>query len=208
MRRLLQLFVGLFLYGLGIACMVFAALGTAPWDVLTLGLITQLPLGFGTVTVAISIVVLICWIPLRERPGLGTVLNALLIGPWADMSLWLLPAPETMWGRILYLITGIGLIGFASGLYIGARLGPGPRDGLMTGLHRVTGLPIWLVRTALEVVVVAAGWALGGPVGLGTVIFAVTIGPLCQVFLRWFTIPLARDGEGPDAGPSDGAASD
>lgn len=211
-RRSLQLLIGLFLFGIGISLMVRGALGTAPWDVLTLGIISHIPLSFGLVTTMISVVVLLCWIPLRERPGVGTVLNAVLIGPCADIGLALFPEPGALWLRILSLAAGIVLIGFATGLYIGARFGPGPRDGLMTGLHRVTGLPIWIVRTALEVAVVVVGWLLGGIVGVGTVAFALGIGPLCQFFLRIFNVPLARDAAPPDplgeTIPSDGAASD
>lgn len=192
-RRLVQLCVGLVLYGTGIAFMVSAALGTAPWDVLSLGLINHIPMSFGTMTVLISLAVLLCWIPLREKPGLGTVLNALFVGFAADLGLLLIPETSLLWLRILYLLIGVCTIGLATGLYIGARFGPGPRDGLMTGLHRVTGLPIWIVRTSLEVSVVVLGWLLGGDVGFGTVLFALTIGPLCQISLRWFHIPLSRD---------------
>jgi uncharacterized membrane protein YczE len=203
-RRTVQLLLGLFLFGIGISLMVLASLGTAPWDVLALGIITHLPLSFGLVTVLVSILVLLCWIPLRERPGIGTVLNALLIGPAADFGLLVLPDPTALWARIIYLVGGVVLVGLASGLYIGARFGPGPRDGLMTGLHRVTGRPIWVVRTCLEVTVVLIGWLLGGTVGFGTVLFALAIGPLCQLFLRILTVPLARD----SIDESDGAASD
>lgn len=193
-RRSLQLLLGLLLYGIGIAMIVRGELGTAPWDVLTLGLITHLPLSFGTTTVIVSGIVLLCWIPIRERPGAGTVLNALLVGPAADAGLLLFPETEALWARILYLVGGVLIIGVATGMYIGSRFGPGPRDGLMTGLHRVTRLPIWIVRTGLEVTVVLIGWLLGGTVGIGTVVFALGIGPLCQVFLPVFNIPLARDG--------------
>jgi len=194
-RRGVQLLLGLFLYGIGIAFMVRGALGTAPWDVLTLGLISHIPLSFGVMTILISIVVLLCWIPLRERPGIGTVMNAILIGPSADAGLALLPPVESLWIRVPLLVVGIVIIGLATGLYIGARFGPGPRDGLMTGLHRVTGFPIWITRTALEVTVVLIGWILGGNVGLGTLLFALTIGPICQPFLRIFNIPLRRDAQ-------------
>lgn len=198
-RRSLQLLLGLFLYGIGISLMVRGALGTAPWDVLTLGLIRHLPLSFGLMTILLSVVVLLCWIPLRERPGIGTVLNAMLIGPSADVGLALLPPSESLWIRVPLLAVGIVTIGLATGLYIGARFGPGPRDGLMTGLHRVTGFPIWITRTALEVTVVLIGWLLGGNVGLGTLLFALTIGPICQPFLRIFNVPLRRDAQ-PDPG--------
>lgn len=197
-RRILQLLAGLLMYGLGISMIVHGALGTAPWDVLTLGIITHVPLSFGVVTVIVSGVVLLCWIPIRERPGIGTVLNALLVGPAADLGLLVFPATDALWARILYMLLGVVVIGAATGLYIGSRFGPGPRDGLMTGLHRVTGLPIWVVRTGLEVSVVLIGWLLGGIVGIGTVVFALSIGPLCQLFLRIFNVPLARDAVAPE----------
>lgn len=190
-----QLLVGLLLYGFGLAMLVRSVLGAAPWDVLTLGLANHLPLSFGTVVVLVSVVVLLCWIPLRERPGIATVLNALLVGPAADLGLLLLPETTALWARVLYLGGGVLVVGAATGLYIGARFGSGPRDGLMTGLHRVTGLPIWAVRTGLEVTVVALGWLLGGVFGVGTVLFAVTIGPLCQFFIPLFTVRLSRDGD-------------
>ncbi len=195
-RRSIQLAIGLLLYGTGIAMLVRGELGVAPWDVLTLGIISHLPLSFGIVTVIISGFVLLCWIPLRERPGLGTLLNALLVGPAADLGLFLFPETDPLWARITYLVGGVVMIGLATGLYIGARFGPGPRDGLMTGLHRVTGLPIWVTRTSLEVSVVLIGWLLGGVAGIGTIVFALTIGPLCQFFLRRFNIVLARDSAG------------
>jgi len=213
-RRSLQLLLGLFLFGIGISLMVRGALGTAPWDVLTLGLIRHLPVSFGMMTILLSIVVLLCWIPLRERPGIGTLLNAVLVGPSADVGLALLPQTESLWIRVPYLAAGVVVIGLATGLYIGARFGPGPRDGLMTGLHRVTRMPIWIARTALEVTVVLIGWLLGGNVGFGTLLFALTIGPICQFFLRVFNIPLARDARvdlasGPGADPEEpGDATD
>lgn len=194
-RRLTQLMIGLVLFGFGISLMVSAELGTAPWDVLSLGIINYVPVSFGVMTIVLSLVVLLCWIPIREKPGIGTVLNALLIGPAADLGLLIIPETSQLWLRGIYLVAGLLLIGLATGLYIGARFGSGPRDGLMTGLHRVTGLPIWAVRTGLEVTVVVIGWLLGGNVGLGTVLFALGIGPLCQISLRWFTIALARDVE-------------
>lgn len=206
LRRSVQLLAGLLLYGLGIAMLLRGELGTAPWDVLTTGLITHIPISFGMMTVLVSAIVLLCWIPIRERPGIGTVLNALLVGPAADLGLLLFPETDALWVRILYLVGGVVVIGAATGVYIGSRFGPGPRDGLMTGLHRVTRLPIWIVRTGLEVTVVAIGWLLGGAVGIGTVVFALTIGPLCQLFLPVFNIPLARDAAMP-AGTDEASAS-
>ncbi|WP_172979716.1 membrane protein YczE [Agromyces agglutinans] len=184
-RRLVQLFVGLFLYGIAISMIVRGALGVSPWDVLTQGLSMHTGLSFGVITVLTSGVVLLLWIPLRQRPGFGTIMNALLVGPAADVGLALIPEGLDLWARILLLPGGIVLLAVATGLYLGASFGPGPRDGLMTGLHRVTGWRIWIVRTGIEVIVLAMGWLLGGDVGLGTVLFAVAIGPLCG-----WTIPL------------------
>ena len=184
-RRFVQLFVGLFLYGIGIALIVRGELGVGPWDVLTQGIMKQTGLSFGLITVIMSGVVLLLWIPIRQRPGFGTIVNALLVGPAADVGLWLIPTGLDLWVRVLLLATGILVLAAATGLYIGAHFGPGPRDGLMTGLHRVTGWRIWIVRTGIELVVLAGGWLLGGNVGIGTVAFALLIGPLCG-----YTIPL------------------
>jgi uncharacterized membrane protein YczE len=183
--RLAQLLIGLFLYGIAIALVVRGAIGVAPWDVLTQGIDLQVHLGFGVVTTLVSVGVLLLWIPLGQRLGLGTVLNALLVGPSADIGLWLLPVGLDLWLRVLLFLAGLVLLAVASGIYIGAGLGPGPRDGLMTGLHARTGWPIGAVRTGIEGSVLLAGWLLGGNVGLGTVAFALLVGPLCQV-----TIPL------------------
>ena len=186
-RRIAQLLVGLFLYGAGIALMVRAALGVAPWDVLTQGISKQTGLPFGLITNLVGVVVLLLWIPIRQKPGIGTVANVLLIGPSAQLVLWLVPEQTELWVRIPLFIAGLLTVGVATGMYIGARLGPGPRDGLMTGLHAKTGWPIWVVRTAIEVTVLAIGWLLGGNVGIGTLAFALLIGPIANV-----TIPLLR----------------
>ncbi|MDR6906218.1 putative membrane protein YczE [Agromyces sp. 3263] len=187
-RRFVQLFVGLFLYGMGIALIVRGELGVAPWDVLTQGIAKQTGLNFGLITVITSGIVLLLWIPIRQKPGFGTIMNALLVGPFADLGLWLIPSGLDLWARILLLGAGIVVLAIATGLYIGAHFGPGPRDGLMTGLHRVTGWRIWIVRTGIEVIVLAIGWALGGDVGIGTVAFAVLIGPLCGYAIPLFAI--------------------
>ena len=187
-RRFVQLFVGLFLYGIGIALIVRGELGVAPWDVLTQGIAKQTGLGFGLITVILSGVVLLLWIPIRQRLGFGTVMNALLVGPAADIGLWLIPPGLDLWARVLLLPAGIVVLAIATGLYIGAHFGPGPRDGLMTGLHRVTGWKIWIVRTGIELIVLAIGWALGGNVGIGTVAFALLIGPLCGYTIPMFAI--------------------
>ncbi len=187
-RRIVQLLIGLFLYGIGIAFIVRGAIGAAPWDVLTQGIATHVPLSFGVITVLTSAVVLLFWIPLRQRPGIGTLLNALLVGPAADVGLALIPAGNPLWLRIVFFVVGLIVLAAATGLYIGSQFGPGPRDGLMTGLHQRTGWQIWIVRTGIEVAVVLIGWLLGGNVGLGTLAFALLIGPLCQYFLRIFAI--------------------
>ena len=189
-RRLLQLLIGLFLYGIAIALMVRGAIGVAPWDVLTQGIDSHTHLGFGLLTVILSGVVLVFWIPLRQKPGVGTVLNALLVGPSVDVGLWLVPAGLDLWLRALLFAAGVLLLAVATGLYIGAHLGPGPRDGLMTGLHRRTGWPIWIVRTGIEGTVLALGWVLGGNVGIGTVLFAALVGPLCQWTIPRLALPL------------------
>ncbi|MGM7665868.1 YczE/YyaS/YitT family protein [Microbacterium sp. A93] len=180
--------VGLFLYGMGIAFMVRGEIGAAPWDVLSQGIARHVPLSFGVITILTSIVVLLFWLPLRQRYGIGTLLNALLVGPSADIGLFLIPAGQALWLRVGFFVIGLLVLAAATGLYIGAHFGPGPRDGLMTGLHNRTGLPIWIVRTGLEIIVVVIGWSLGGNVGIGTLAFAVLVGPLCQYFMRIFAV--------------------
>lgn len=194
-RRVIQLAIGLYLYGLGIAFLVRSSLGASPWDVLTQGISHHVSLTFGTITVILSGVVLLLWIPLRQKPGIGTVLNSLAVGPSADLSFMFLPETSILWLRIAFIGIGIVVIGLATGLYIGSRFGPGPRDGLMTGLNTLTGQPIWKVRVALELVVVTIGWILGGTVGIGTIAFAISIGYACQFFMRIFRIPLSTDTE-------------
>ncbi|HET8583083.1 MAG TPA: hypothetical protein VFL65_07505 [Jatrophihabitans sp.] len=188
-RRLVQLYVGLLLYGLAGALQVRSRLGLDPWDVLHQGIAKHVGLEIGTVVIIVGAAVLLLWIPLRQRPGLGTVSNVVLIGLAMNESLALLPESAPLAWRIAEMCAGIVLCGTATGLYIGAAFGPGPRDGLMTGLARRTGRSIRLVRTCLELTVLAAGWLLGGTVGVGTVLFAVSIGPLAQLFLRIFSVP-------------------
>ncbi|AUA09913.1 hypothetical protein GTZ89_16605 [Streptomyces sp. SID8382] len=188
-RRLVQLYVGLIFYGASMGLQLRANLGLDPWDVFHQGVTVHTPLSIGTVTVAVGVAALLLWIPLRQRPGLGTVSNVLVVGPVMDATLWLTPQPEALAVRIPLLLFAIVLCGVATGLYISARFGPGPRDGLMTGLHQRTGWSIRLVRTGIELAVLATGFALGGSVGVGTVLFALAIGPLSQLFLRVFAIP-------------------
>jgi uncharacterized membrane protein YczE len=188
-RRISQLLLGLFLYGIAIALMVRAGIGVSPWDVLTQGLSKQTGLPFGLLTNLIGVVVLVLWIPIRQKPGVGTVLNVLLIGPSAQLGLWIIPQQTVPWVQVLVFASGLILLAIATGLYIGARLGPGPRDGLMTGLHRRTGVRIWIVRTGIEVTVLTIGWILGGQVGVGTVAFALLIGPMVNITLPLLSVP-------------------
>ena len=190
LRRLAQLTVGLVLYGVTLGMMLRATLGNASWDVLHQGMAVHLPISIGTAVIVMSLVVLLLWIPLREMPGLGTIANSLVVGLVADETLRLLDAPDVMWERVLLLVGGVVLNALATALYIGSQFGPGPRDGLMTGLHRRTGLSIQVVRLGLEVSVVVVGFALGGVVGVGTLLYAVAIGPLVQWMLPRFIVPL------------------
>lgn len=191
-RRFVQLFVGLALYGLSIALIVRADLGLDPWDVLTQGVFERFAepagLSFGLVVNLIGMAVLLLWIPLRQKPGVGTVANVLVIGVVANLGLDRIPVDPGLPVQAVYLVSGVVLNGVASGAYIGAGLGPGPRDGLMTGLVARTGWSVKRVRTAIELAVVAVGWSLGGSVGLGTVLYALAIGPLIHLFLPMFTI--------------------
>ncbi|MFI9293809.1 membrane protein YczE [Streptomyces gardneri] len=206
-RRLVQLYVGLTLYGVSSALLVRSGLGLEPWGVLHQGLAEKTGLTIGVVSIIVGAAVLLLWIPIRQKPGLGTVSNVFVIGVAMDGTLALVPDVHGLAGQVPLLALGIVLNGVATGLYIAARFGPGPRDGLMTGLHRLTGRSIRLVRTAIEVAVVATGFALGGSVGVGTVLYALAIGPLAQYFLRWFAVPEASPR--PDSGGSEtpGAAA-
>lgn len=189
-RRVVQLLVGLTLYGVSMAMMIRGTLGLDPWDVFHSGLAARVPITFGQVTIVVGAFVLVLWWPLRQWPGVGTFANVVVIGLAADAGLALISAPGAVWARAALLVFGIVINAVAGGLYIGSQLGPGPRDGLMTGLARRTGWSIRLVRTSIEVLVLGVGWLLGGPVGLGTVLYAVLIGPLVQFFLPRLTVPL------------------
>ncbi|MEU5181635.1 hypothetical protein AB0G49_16425 [Streptomyces longwoodensis] len=193
-RRLVQLYAGLALYGASSALLVEAGLGLEPWGVLHQGLAERTGLSIGVVSIVVGAIVLLLWIPLRQRPGLGTVSNVFVVGLAMDATLALVPEAHALAVRVPLLLAGIVLNGVATGLYITASFGPGPRDGLMTGLHRRTGRSIRLMRTAVEVAVVVTGFALGGTLGAGTLLYALSIGPLAQLFLRVFAVRPAPDG--------------
>jgi uncharacterized membrane protein YczE len=199
-RRLPQLLVGLALYGASLAMMVRGALGLAPWDVLHSGFIRHVPMTIGAAVVLFSFLVLLLWIPLREKPGIGTVANALLVGLSADATLAVLAEPDSLVLRIGLTLGGLVLNALATALYIGSQFGRGPRDGLMTGFARRSGLSLRLVRTALEVAVVVVGLLLGGALGVGTVLYALAIGPLAQLMLPWCTVELPGVALPPSAG--------
>ncbi|MFG3533028.1 YitT family protein [Streptomyces sp. NPDC047917] len=187
-RRLFQLYVGLALYGASSALLVRAGLGLEPWGVLHQGLAERTGLSIGVVSIVVGATVLLLWIPIRQRPGLGTVSNVFAVGIAMDGTLALVPDVHGLAARIAVMTAGVVVNGVATGLYIAARFGPGPRDGLMTGLHLRTGRSIRLVRTLIEVAVVATGFLLGGTLGAGTVVYALAIGPLAQFFLRFFAV--------------------
>jgi uncharacterized membrane protein YczE len=197
-RRLPQLLVGIPVLGVGIALTLQARLGVSPYDVLHQGIAAKTGLSVGTVVILVGLVILVFWIPLRQRPGLGTVVNTLTVGLVIDLAVQVVPEPDLLAARIPLLVVGILVTGLGMGLYIGAGLGPGPRDGLMTGLA-AKGFPLWAVRTVLELTALAAGWVLGGNVGIGTVAFAFSIGPLGQFFLAHLHLESAPADLGPGA---------
>lgn len=180
--------IGLFFFGFAAAMMLRAQVGVDPWTVLAEGLMLTTGIGIGWWVVILGLIVLLLWIPLRQRPGIGTVLNALLVGPFMEVGLAYIDTPETLIQRWLVFLTGVLMLAIASGLYIGAGFGPGPRDGLMTGAHNRFGWPIWIVRSSIEVTVLLIGWALGGNFGLGTIVFAFTIGPLVHRTIPALTV--------------------
>lgn len=182
-RRVIQLLVGLVLYGIGCAMTIQAGLGVDPWTVLAEGLSIRTGIGIGWITNILGFVVLLLWIPLRQKPGIGTIANILLVGTSMQAALWLIPPISGPFAQFAVLLGGIVVVAIASGLYIGAHFGPGPRDGLMTGMHGRLGWPIWTCRALVELSVLLIGWLLGGTVGIGTVLFAFLIGPLVHVAL-------------------------
>lgn len=186
-RRAVQLLVGLVLYGISDSFLVLGGLGLDPWDVFQQGLARHTAIPIGTWSILVGIAVLFLWIPLRQRPGVGTVANAILVGATMDIVLSMAPTPHALWERAMLMVAGVGLNGIATGAYIGAGLGPGPRDGLMVGLA-ARGYSLRLVRTCIEVTVLIAGWMLGGNVGIGTVAYALGIGPLAHAFIPRFTL--------------------
>jgi uncharacterized membrane protein YczE len=200
-RRLPRLLAGIVVLSTGIAFMLHARLGVSAYDVLHQGLAKVTGLSFGTVVVALGLVILLAWIPIGQRFGLGTIINTLSVGFVVDLMLHVVPTPGSLLLQWPMLLGGIGVTAFGMGLYIGAGLGPGPRDGLMTGLG-AKGSPLWLVRTILELAALVSGWALGGDVGVGTVLFAFTIGPLGHWFLA--RLHLGVDAVDPEPGATVG----
>ena len=191
-RRLPPLVAGLFLVGFGIAMSVRARLGVGPWDVFHQGVARATGLSFGLVVVLVGLVVLLAWIPLRQRPGVGTVCNTLSVGFIADLGLWAMPEPHRLAVRIPMLVASIVMFGIGGGLYIGSGLGPGPRDGLMTAIA-ARGHRIWVVRTFLECSALVVGYVLGGRAGVGTVLIAFAIGPVTHAALRRFHLPVSDE---------------
>jgi uncharacterized membrane protein YczE len=181
--RLPALIVGLVLFGVGIGLMVQSGLGLGPWEALHQGIAGRTGIPIGTVSVLLGIPILALWWPLGERPGLGTILNVMIIGTSTSLAIALLPAAQVVTVQAAMMVGGVGVIGFGSGLYLSADLGPGPRDGLMTGVHHRFGWSIRRARTAIELTVLAIGWVLGGTIGLGTIVFALGIGPTVQFWL-------------------------
>jgi uncharacterized membrane protein YczE len=193
LKPIARLVLGLYIFGLGLAMMIHSGLGVAPWDVLGQGIQNQTGWSFGVATTIISAVVLLLWIPIKQKPGIGTLVNAISIGPFADLSRPLMPEVLGFWANLVLMLLGLVIVAVGSGLYLSAGLGGGPRDGFMVGLTRVTGIPFWLIRTGCETLVLVAGWFLGGTVGLGTALFAIGIGYLSQISMRIFGFDPKKD---------------
>ncbi|MBI9113782.1 membrane protein YczE [Sanguibacter suaedae] len=190
-RRLTQLFIGLTLYGVSLGMMIRSTLGLAPWEAFHNGISEQVGLSMGVVIILTGVLVLLLWIPLRQMPGVGTVANTVWVGVAVDATLRVLPEIDGIAPQIALLVSGVVLNGLSGALYIGSQLGPGPRDGLMTGFARTTGGSLRVVRTTIELTVLALGWLLGGAVGLGTVLYALAVGPLVQLFMPYVVVELA-----------------
>ena len=193
-RRVLQLLIGLVLYGVGDGLMIDAGLGVDPWTVFAQGLARHTGLGVGWITNIVGLLVLLLWIPLRQKPGIGTLLNVLIVGTAIQATVTVIPPVHGLLAQVLVLLAGVVVVGIASGLYIGARFGPGPRDGLMTGMNARLGWPIWVSRLTVEVSVLVIGWLLGGTVGVGTVVFALGMGPLVHIGMPLFDTGRSRRG--------------
>ena len=185
-RRLLRLNIGLLIYGLAVSMVVNAKVGIPPWDVFAQGISIQLKTSYGVASIIVSVIVLLFWIPLKVKPGIGSIMNAILIGLWADFWTQYLPKMDFYWGNLVMFLLGTCTVAFATGLYITSNLGSGPRDGLILGLTKRLGWKVWQVRTVIEVVVLGVGWVMGGQVREGTLIFALAIGYLMQISLRFF----------------------
>ena len=181
-----RLLLGLYLFGLGLAMMIHTGLGVPPWDVLSQGVQVQTGWSFGFSAIVISAIVLLLWIPIKQQPGIGTVINAIMIGPFADLNEPLMPELDGWLANLLWMVLGLLAVALGAGLYISANLGAGPRDGLMVGLTRVSGWPFWIIRTIGETLVFVSGWLLGGTVGIGTALFAVSVGFLMQTSMKFF----------------------
>ncbi|MFP2238316.1 YczE/YyaS/YitT family protein [Pseudescherichia vulneris] len=193
LRRLLQLYVGLCLYGISTGMFICANLGADPWDVFHLGVGNVFSLDIGTVMIITGALVLLLWIPIRQRPGLGTISNVIVLGLAANATMAVLSTPDALWLKAGLMMMAVVLNALATGMYIGAGFGPGPRDGLMTGIHARTGWSLRLIRTSIELTVLIIGYLLGGSVGIGTLVYALAIGPLIQLCLPWFRVqPASR----------------
>lgn len=188
LKSMSRLLLGLFIFGLALAMMIKAHIGIPPWDVLGQGISKTFGISFGQATIVVSAIVLLAWIPLRVKPGIGSIMNAICIGLFADFWMNYLPEFENYWSNLLMFLLGVSTIAFATGLYISAKLGSGPRDGLMIGTQKALGWPLWLVRTMYEGTVLVVGFLLGGQVREGTLIFAITIGYLMQSAMKFFKI--------------------
>ena len=191
-----RLLLGLYLVGLGLAMMIHTGLGVPPWDVLSQGVQVQTGWSFGFSAIVISAIVLLLWIPIKQQPGIGTVINAIMIGPFADLNEPLMPELDGWLANLLWMVLGLLAVALGAGLYISANLGAGPRDGLMVGLTRVSGWPFWIIRTIGESLVLLTGWLLGGTVGIGTALFAVAIGYLMQMSMKMFGFDPKSDSNG------------